>query len=432
MIKWGESRTKVALATLIGTTIEWYDFYIYGVAAALIFATQFFPKLSPAAGTLASFATFGVGFLARPLGGAVFGYIGDRFGRMGALVATLLMMGIGTCLIGLLPGYNTLGMAAAALLVLLRLFQGVAVGGEWGGAVLMATEHAPAGRRGIYAAWPQMGAGTGLLLANGVFLAVRLNMSEAAFLDWGWRIPFLLSIVLVLVGLIIRMKVEESPVFTKMEATGTVLKNPLKEVLTTAPKTLVLAAAVFLLNNTCVYVSSTFALSYLAKLGVPSNVGLTGIMLGASFLCIFTLVFSYLSDVYGRKRVIISVYSMWFIWAFPFFMLLATKNPLWIYVGFGIATLLTAAYGPIGSFIPEQFTSDVRYSGISVAIQIGSIIGGGFGPMLATILNTTYGIWAVSLYICIVAVISVSATLALRESNRDDWSVLGERLPITR
>jgi MFS family permease len=227
MINWTDTRTKVALGTLVGTTIEWYDFYIYGIAAALIFGPKFFPRLSPLMGTIAAFATFGVGFVARPLGGAVFGYIGDRFGRKGALVATLLIMGICTFFVGLVPVYNSIGMAAPILLVMLRLIQGVAVGGEWGGAVLMATEHAPLGRRGIYAAWPQLGSGAGLLISNGVFLAVRMGMSEGAFREWGWRIPFLFSVVLVIVGLLIRLKVEESPVFAKMQIAGKTLCSEL-------------------------------------------------------------------------------------------------------------------------------------------------------------------------------------------------------------
>jgi MHS family shikimate/dehydroshikimate transporter-like MFS transporter len=421
------SRTKVAIATLVGTTIEWYDFYIYGTAAALIFGKQFFPNLSPVMGTLAAFATFGVGFVARPLGGIVFGHIGDRFGRKGALVATLVIMGVCTFAIGLIPNYNSIGILAPVLLVVMRLIQGVAIGGEWGGAVLMATEHAPPGRRGIYAAWPQMGSGAGLLLANGVFLLTRLNMSDASFLEWGWRIPFWSSIVLVIIGLLIRMQVEESPVFKKMQETGKTQKMPLWHVVKTAPKALLLTACVFLLNNTAFYIASAFALAYLAKLGVPSNVGLTGVMIGAVMLCIFTIVFSYMSDFYGRKRIIASVYSMWFIMAFLFFFLLSTKEPMLIYLGFALATMLTAAYGPIGSFVPEQFQSDVRYTGVSISIQLASIIAGGTAPMIATMLNATYGIWAVSGYMLVIAIISVGAVLALPETSKADVdeSVIG-------
>jgi MFS family permease len=420
MINWTDRRTKVALGTLVGTTIEWYDFYIYGIAAALIFGPKFFPRLSPLMGTIAAFATFGVGFVARPLGGAVFGYIGDRFGRKGALVATLLIMGICTFFVGLVPVYNSIGIAAPILLVILRLIQGVAVGGEWGGAVLMATEHAPLGRRGIYAAWPQLGSGAGLLISNGVFLAVRMGMSEGAFREWGWRIPFLFSVVLVIVGLLIRLKVEESPVFTKMQIAGKTRNNPLLHVFKSAPKTLLLTACVFLLNNTVLYIISTFALSYLAKMGVAGSVGLTGVMIGAFMLCIFTIIFSYLSDFYGRKRIIASVYSVWFIMAFLFFYLLQTKDTMLIYLGFGAATLLTAAYGPIGSFIPEQFNSDVRYSGVSISVQIASIVAGGTGPMVSTMLNAAYGIRAVSIYIIVIAVISVGAVLILPETYKAD------------
>jgi MFS family permease len=421
MINWSDSRTKVALATLVGTTIEWYDFYIFGTAAALVFGSQFFPKLSPVMGTLASFATFGVGFFARPVGGAVFGHLGDRFGRKGALVATLLMMGICTFVIALVPGYSTIGIAAPILLVVLRLLQGIAVGGEWGGAVLMASEHAPAGRRGIYVAWPQMGTGTGLLIANAVFLLVRLNLSEAQFLKWGWRIPFFLSAVLVIVGLVIRVKVEESPVFERLQATGRTRKDPLWHVIKTAPKTLVLAACVFLLNNTCFFLCSTFGLTYLAKLGVPNSIGLTGVMIGAWVNCVFILVLSYLSDFYGRKKIIASVYSCWFVMAFAFFYLLRTKETARIYLAYGLAYVLISAIGPIGSFVPEQFKSDVRYSGISLSIQFAAILGGGLAPTIATMLNAKYGVWSLSVYIFIVALISVSAVLSLPETHRMDF-----------
>jgi len=418
MINWSDSRTRVALATLVGTTIEWYDFYIFGTAAALVFGNQFFPKLSPVMGTLASFATFGVGFFARPLGGAVFGHIGDRFGRKGALVATLLIMGTCTFMIALVPGYRTIGMAAPGLLVGLRLIQGAAIGGEWGGAVLMASEHAPAGRRGIYVAWPQLGTATGLLIANAVFLIVRLNLSEAQFLSWGWRIPFLSSVVLVIVGLLIRMKVEESPVFERMQAAGKTQKNPLWHVVKSAPKTLALSACVFLLNNSCFFICSTFALSYLTRIGVRNSIGLTGIMIGAWVNCVFILLFSYLSDFYGRKKIIASVYSCWFVMAFLFFYLLRTKDTALIYLAYGAAYVLISAIGPIGSFIAEQFKTDVRYSGMSISIQTGAILGGGLAPMIATMLNAAYGIWSLSVYISIVAVISVGAVLSLPETHR--------------
>jgi len=418
MINWKDNRTKVALATLVGTTIEWYDFYIFGTAAALVFGTQFFPKLSPVMGTLASFATFGVGFFARPLGGAIFGHLGDRFGRKGALVATLLLMGFCTFFIALVPGYGTIGIAAPILLVILRLMQGAAVGGEWGGAVLMASEHAPAGKRGIYVAWPQLGTGTGLLIANAVFLAVRLNLSETQFRDWGWRIPFLLSAVLVVVGMIIRVKIQESPVFERMAAAGKTQRNPLWHVIKTAPKTLVLAACVFLLNNSCFFICSTFSLSYLKGLGVPNSVGLTGVMIGAWVNCIFILVLSYLSDFYGRKKIIASVYSCWFVLAFGFFFLLRSKETALIYLAYGLAYVLISAIGPIGSFVPEQFRSDVRYSGISLSIQSAAILGGGLAPIIATMLNAKYGVWAISVYICIVAIISVTAVLSLPETHK--------------
>jgi len=416
-MKLSESK-KVALATLIGTTVEWYDFYIFGTAAALVFGTQFFPKLSPAMGTLAAFAAFGVGFFARPLGGIVFGHIGDRFGRKGALIATLLIMGFGTFLIGFLPGYNTLGIAAPIVLIILRLLQGFAVGGEWGGATLMTAEHAPDARRGLYVAWPQLGTATGLLLGNGVFLTVRLNMSEMQFLDWGWRLPFLFSAVLVIVGFIIRAKVQESPIFKKALEAGKTLKNPVLHVFKTAPKTLLLGIGVFLLNNTCFYLCSTFGLTYLARLGLPNSIGFTGVTIGAISNCIFILVFCHLSDVYGRKRIIASVYSCWFVMAFLFFYLLQTKEAILIYIAYALAYMILSAFGPIGAFISEQFRGDCRYSGISISIQTGAILGGGIAPMIATMLNTQYGIWSISIYIFVVAMISMGSVLSLPETYK--------------
>ncbi|WP_213453205.1 MFS transporter [Rhizomonospora bruguierae] len=405
---------KVAMATLIGTTIEWYDFYLYGVAAALIFAPQFFPAVSSTTGTLAAFATFGVGFFARPLGALVFGHFGDRVGRKGVLVWSLILTGVGTFAVGILPGYASIGLAAPILLVLLRLVQGFGVGGEWGGAVLMAGEHAPEGQRGRYAGWPQFGSGGGLLLANGVFLGTRLMLDDAQFANWGWRVPFLLSAVLVVFGLVIRARLTESPEFERLKAERGVAKNPLRAVITTAPRTLLLVAGVFLLNNTAFFVTNTFGLAYVTKtIGVSSSTGLAAVMLGAVTLCFGIIYFSNLSDRVGGKRLIAGLYACWLPYSFIFFLLLKTGSTPLVYLAMAIGMLLTSAYGPMGAYLQEQFPTRVRYMGVSVAVQIGSVIGGGFGPLLAAKLSSSYGIWSVSAYVAFITAVSLACTLAL-------------------
>lgn len=411
---------RVAIASLIGTTIEWYDFYVYGVAAALIFNQLFFPEFSGASGTLISIATIGVAFVARPLGGIMFGHFGDRIGRKSVLVITLLIAGIATVLIGLLPSYETIGVAAPIILVVLRFAQGIGLAGEWGGAVLMAAEHAPANRRGFYAGWPQVGVALGVILANGIFLILAATLTEEQLFSWGWRIPFIASILLVGVGLFIRLKVMESPVFQSLEKNHAKAKAPLFEAVVKHPKTLVLATLAVVLNLVAFYALMTFMMSYTTtNLGMERTPVLLATMASAVVLAIGTLLASRASDTFGRKRTILAFYGCWLLFAFPLFWLVNTMNFGLLVVALAVGMFLTSAYGPIAAFLAELFPARVRYSGMSVSFQVAAVIGGGLAPIAAVAMaNSGLGWGAVALLIMITAVVSISAVLALREPDK--------------
>jgi MFS transporter, MHS family, shikimate and dehydroshikimate transport protein len=318
---------QVAFASFIGTAIEWYDFFLYGTAAALVFNRLFFPELAPLTGTLASFATFGVGFFARPVGGVVFGHFGDRVGRKSMLVITLLVMGGATFLIGLLPTFETIGIWAPILLVVLRFLQGFAVGGEWGGATLMAVEHAPEESRNFYASWPQMGAPAGLVLSTAVF-TVFSSLPDEQFFAWGWRVPFLLSIILIGVGLFIRLRVLESPAFSRVKELGAESRVPLLEVLRNYPVAALLAIGVVLVNIGGYYIVITFTLSYVTEqLGVARNVPLIGLLLAGLAEIAGILLFAYVADRVGRRPVALWSAAFVFLLAYPYFWLVNTGAP---------------------------------------------------------------------------------------------------------
>jgi len=377
---------KVALASLIGTSVEWYDFFLYGTAAALVFNKLFFPNFDPLIGTIAAFATFAVGFIARPIGGIVFGHYGDRLGRKNMLYITLLIMGLATAFIGLLPTYGTIGIWAPLLLVTMRLAQGFGLGGEWGGAVLMAVEHAPANRRGFYGSWPQIGAYIGLLLSTLVFRYFS-KMPEATFLAWGWRVPFLLSFILVAVGLYIRMKVAESPVFAKVREQKAESKMPIVEVLKKHPKNIFLAMGARFAENGLFYVLTTFALTYVSvQLKMDRVIALNGLLVAAS-ICIFAApAWAALSDKIGRRPVYMYGAIACGLLAFPFFSLLATKQQgyVWLAILLPLSLGHAAMYGPQASFFSELFSARVRYSGASLGYQLASVFAGGLSPLLAT------------------------------------------------
>ncbi|HEX8260307.1 MAG TPA: MFS transporter [Rubrobacteraceae bacterium] len=413
---------KVALASFIGTAIEWYDYFLYGTAAALVFNQLFFPEFSPLAGTLASFATFAVGFFARPVGGVVFGHFGDRIGRKTMLVLTLLIMGVATFLIGLLPTYETIGVWAPILLVVLRIFQGFGVGGEWGGAVLMAVEHSPRGRRGFYGSWPQMGVPAGLLLGT---LAVYLFalLPEEQFLAWGWRVPFLLSIVLVGVGLYIRLAIAESPAFRQVQESNTTAPMPIIDVLRTYPKAVLIAMGLRVAENGSFYVFSVFVLAYVTEqLGLPNSLVLAGVMI-ASAIELFAIPFyGALSDRVGRKPVYLggAVFSLLF--ALPFFWLVNTEVTVLIWLAIVLALIggHAAMYGPQASFFSELFGTRVRYSGASLGYQLASVFAGGLSPFIATALLAAFGYGAVALYLAFMALITIVAVVLATETFQDD------------
>lgn len=377
---------KVALASLIGTSIEWYDYFLYGTAAALVFNKLFFPNFDPLVGTLLAFATFSVGFIARPLGGIVFGHYGDKIGRKKMLYLTLLIMGIATAIIGMLPTYASIGIWAPILLVAMRLAQGFGLGGEWGGAVLMAVEHAPANRRGFYGSWPQIGAYIGLLASTLVFRAVS-KLPEADFLSWGWRIPFLVSLLLVAVGVWIRMTIAESPIFEKLKEQKQEVKMPIIEAVTKHPKNILIAMGARFAENGLFYLFTVFSLTYISThLQIPRVIGLNG-LLWASFLGVFLCpAWGAFSDKVGRRPVYIYGAVACGLLAFPFFWMLGTKTPWVISLAIILPVIFghAAMYGPQASFLSEMFSARVRYSGASLGYQLASIFAGGLSPLVAT------------------------------------------------
>ena len=374
------------LASMMGTTIEWYDFFLYGTAAALIFNKIFFPAFDPITGTLAAFATYSVGFFARPLGGFVFGHFGDKLGRKSMLLITLFLMGIPTILIGLIPSYESIGYWAAVLLVLMRFLQGIAVGGEWGGAVLMAVEHAPEGKKGFFGSLPQTGVAPGLILSSLAMGAVA-SLPEEDMLSWGWRLPFLASVALLLVGWWIRAKVAESPDFEQMSQKGKQVPIPALEVLRHYPREVLLVVGGRLAEVTWFYTVVTFALAYATTtLGVERSVMLDATVWGA-FAALFTMpLFGVLGDRIGFKWVFMAGTICMLAFSSTFFSMLGSLDSKTITLALVIAIGLVyaALYGPQGGLFSTQFPPEVRYSGISIAVQVSGAIGGGLAPLVAT------------------------------------------------
>jgi MHS family shikimate/dehydroshikimate transporter-like MFS transporter len=414
---------KVVVASFIGTTIEWYDFFIYTTAAALVFPQLFFPSFEPLAGTLASFATYAVGFLARPLGGVIFGHYGDKLGRKAMLVTTLLIMGIATFLVGLLPTYETIGIWAPILLVVLRLLQGLGLGGEWGGAVLMAVEHSPDDKRGLNGSWPQMGVPAGLVLGTGAFAAVSA-ISGDAFVTWGWRVPFLLSILLIALGLYIRLAIYESPAFSRVRESGTEARMPIVDVFRTYPKNVLLAVGSRIGIDVVFYIFAVYVLTYVStNLGLPRNLGLIAISI-AALIEIFTIpAFASLSDKVGRRPVLITGAAFLGLWIFPFFWLLDTRSAsliiLAVIVGLSIGH--AAVYGTQASFYAELFGTRVRYSGASLGYQLAGIFGGALAPIVATALYAaTGGPGLIGVYVAVLCLLSIVCVYLADETFRRD------------
>ncbi|MGK4906266.1 MFS transporter [Streptomyces albus] len=407
---------RTALATLAGTTLEWYDFFLYGTAAALIFDKQFFPSLSPAAGTLAAFSTLAVGFVARPLGGLVFGHFGDRVGRKATLVVSLLLMGIGSTLIGVIPTYDTIGFWAPVLLVVLRIVQGIGLGGEGAGATLMSMEHAPEGKRNLYAGFPQMGTPAGLVLANLVFLGTNALTGDAAFTGWGWRIPFLLSFVLVVIGLAIRLRVTESPSFHRVLEEDDVVRFPLAESLKAGFPRLALTLLAVVANSAVAYVFMVFTLSYGTKQLGHDKQFLVLSVTGAAVLWFATIpVWTRVADRYGRRTMFIGGSVAILAWCAAFFPLLDTgaAGPAVIALA-GMGLIIPVTHCVQGSIIADTFPAHVRYSGSSLILQAGAILGGGLAPMISTaLLNSGGSSTGVTWYLVAICGVSLAGAVAL-------------------
>jgi len=413
----------VGLASLIGTTIEWYDFFLYGTAAALVLDKIFFPTFDPFVGRLAALTTYAVGFVARPLGGIIIGHFGDRIGRKSMLVLTLIIMGIATFLIGVLPTYEQVGPMAAVLLVLLRVAQGFGVGGEWGGAILMAVEHAPPGKRGFYGSWPQIGVPAGLLLSTIVFTPFS-RLPQEAFLSWGWRIPFLISLLLVVVGLIIRVRIIETPAFSKMKEQRQEAKQPIFEVLRHYPREVLVAMGARLAENGAFYIYTVFVLIYGTQhVGMDRNIVLTGIMIAAALELAAIPLFGWLSDLVGRRPVYLFGAILTAVLAYPLFWMMDSASPWLVALALILALSVghAAMYAPQGAFFSELFGARVRYSGASLGAQLSSVLAGGLSPIIATtFLEYGYGRGAISLYLIGMAVITIIALAAATETVRHD------------
>ncbi|PRY15916.1 MFS transporter [Kineococcus rhizosphaerae] len=416
------ARRRAALGSFVGTTIEWYDYYLYGTAAALVLGPLFFPTVGGAVGVIAAFATYAVGFVARPLGGAVAGHLGDRLGRKVVLVASLLTMGVSTAAIGVLPTHAQVGVWAPVLLVLCRLLQGFSAGGEWGGAVLLSVEHAPPGRRGLFGAIPQMGSAAGMVLASGGFWLARALTSDDAFLAWGWRVPFLASAVLVVVGLLIRLKVTDSPAFTALREADATAHRPVAEVLRRNRRGVLLTTGMRLGQNGAYVLYTVFALSYLTNhvRSDGADVGLLAVLVASVLSLAATPLWGLLSDRIGRRPVYLFGAVLTAVFTVPAFLLLDTGSTVLIVGAVVIAINLghDSQYGAQGAFFAEQFDDRTRYSGASLGYSIGAVLGGGLTPLIAASLLAAGGgrPWLVAGYLSLLAVLTTVSAALTRET----------------
>lgn len=420
---------KVALTSLAGTSIEWYDFFLYGTAAAIVFPIAFFPQdLPPMVLLIISFSTFAVGFIARPLGGIVFGHFGDRVGRKRTLVVALMMMGVATTLIGLLPTYDSIGLAAPLCLVLLRFIQGLAVGGQWGGAMLLVTESAPADQRGWYGAYAQAGAPMGVILANLAFISVSASMSDEAFLAWGWRLPFIASIALIAISLFIQLRMEDTEAFKALQAEQAT--NPQREVATRSPvfeamrrypRRILLAAGAFLSVQVTFYILIAFVIAYglnSPTVDLTRDELLVSVLVAAAIMMPAQFYFSGLSDRVGRKQIYRWGAILTGIWGFAIFPLVDTGIPILITLAVTMGmVLLGMQYGPQAAYFTELFATEVRYSGASLGYQIGAILGGALAPTIAVLLWQELGIIYVSVYILVAALLTLWSLSQLEETG---------------
>ena len=420
---------KVALTSLAGTSIEWYDFFLYGTAAAIIFPIAFFPQdLPPMVLLIISFSTFAVGFIARPLGGIVFGHFGDRVGRKRTLVVALMMMGVATTLIGLLPTYDSIGLAAPLCLVLLRFIQGLAVGGQWGGAMLLVTESAPADKRGWYGAYAQAGAPMGVILANLAFISVSASMSDEAFLAWGWRLPFIASILLIAISLYIQLRMEDTEAFKALQAEqaaspqqAVTERSPVFEAMRRYPRRILLAAGAFLSVQVTFYILIAFVIAYglnSPTVDLTRDELLISVLVAAAIMMPAQFYFSGLSDRVGRKQIYRWGAILTGVWGFAIFPLVDTGMPIMITLAVTMGmVLLGLQYGPQAAYLTELFATEVRYSGASLGYQIGAILGGALAPTIAVLLWQELGIIYVSVYILVAALLTLWSLSQLEETG---------------
>ncbi len=428
----GSSMRKVAMTSLAGTSIEWYDFFLYGTAAALIFPRAFFPAdMPPMVALIAAFGTFAVGFIARPIGGLIFGHFGDRVGRKKALVTALMMMGVATTLIGLLPTYMMIGATAPLLLTVLRFVQGLAIGGQWGGAMLLVTENAPSSQRGFYGAFAQAGAPCGLILANIAFLAVSTGMSDEAFMEWGWRIPFLLSVVLIGLSMYVQLHLEDTAAFKELqeralhdpsaETKPAPEKSPIFEVIRLHPREIILGAGAFLSVQVSFYVLVAWVVAYGSNevgLGLSRDTMLIAVLLASIVQIPVLFMASAYSDRNGRKGIYIAGAILLGLWSFVLFPLIDTGEFIWIVLAItGGQIFVGLMYGPQAALLAELFSTKVRYSGASLGYQLGAIVGGALAPTIATFLWSQYGTVYVSVYMAGASLLTIVSVMMLAETS---------------
>ncbi|UOQ59154.1 MHS family MFS transporter [Leucobacter rhizosphaerae] len=416
---------KVLAGTVVGTTIEWYDFFIYAQAAGAVFATLYFAPAGETIGQIVAWASLGISFLFRPLGAIVAGHLGDRLGRKRMLVLTLILMGLATALIGILPTYAQIGVAAPVLLVLLRVLQGFSAGGEWGGAALMSVEHAPVNKRGFFGAYPQIGVPLGMILATATMYVITTTLTEEQFLSWGWRIPFLFSIVLIFVGYFIRRAVEESPVFKELQERKGESAAPLKTLFAKNAKEVILAALIFIANNAAGYLLIAFFSAYASRpveeggLGLERPPVLLATTLASFGWLAFTLYGGFISDKIGRVRTFQIGYVLLGIWAIPMWFLIDTGDIVMYFIALFVMTIgLGLSYGPQAALYSEMFPADIRYSGVSIGYAIGAIFGGAFAPLIADLVfKSTGASWTIGLYILGVTIVSLIAVSVVKETK---------------
>ena len=431
IIKSKSNMQKVALTALAGTSIEWYDFFLYGAAAALIFPTAFFGEATPSTALILSLLTFAAGFIARPIGGIIFGHYGDRVGRKKTLVMALILMGVSSTLIGLLPTYAMIGVTAPILLTSLRFAQGLAIGGQWGGAMLLVTESAPSDKRGYYGAFAQAGAPVGVILANLAFIITSSLVSEESFYSWGWRIPFLASAVLIAISMYIQLNLEDTKAFKELEALRQsqkdgnekiIKRSPILEAIRKYPSRIALAAGAFLSIQVTFYILIAFLLAYgVSSADITRDDMLAAVLIGSAIMVPFQFMFSSYSDRHGRKGIFMAGAVLTGLWAFAIFPLVDTGN-FWLIVLAisGGLTFVSMMYGPQAAFFTELFSTEVRYSGATLGYQFGAILGGAFAPTIAALLWNDFGIFWVSVYIAFASLLTLLSVMALTETYKTD------------